>query len=120
MSQTLVSGEGLGPNGPPATADELHRLKAENDALRRSLSRRRSVRTWLSNALVVMTVVAMIASMVAIWARETLYDTDRFIGLVQPALEDPAFFAALSDRVSDESLEALDLGSRVSAVLGSG
>jgi hypothetical protein len=114
MSQTL---EGLAPNGPTATADELRRLKLENDALRVRLSRRRTVRSWSANALVVLTVVAMIASMVAIWARETLYDTDRFMGVVQPALDDPAFYAALSDRVSEASLEALDLETRVAVVL---
>jgi hypothetical protein len=119
MSQTRVSSsEGLGSNGPPATADELLRLRAENDALRVRLSRRRTVRTWLSNALVLLSVVAMIASTVAIWARETLYDTDRFMDVVEPALDDPAFYSALSDRIADESLEALDLETRVAAVLG--
>jgi hypothetical protein len=117
MAQTLVDGEGVGSNGPTATAEELHQLRVENDALRVRLSRRRTVRTWSSHALVVLTVVAMIASLVALWARETLYDTDRFMDVVQPALEDPAFYAALSARVAEESLEALDLETRVAAVL---
>jgi hypothetical protein len=115
MAQTLVSGEGPVPAAP--TADELLRLQQENDALRHRLSRRRSVRSWLSKALVVLTVVALIASIVAIWARETLYDTDRFMSVVEPALEDPAFYSALSARVADESLEALDLETRAAAVL---
>jgi hypothetical protein len=117
MSQTLVDGEDLGANGLAERADELRRLQVENDALRGRLSRRRTVRTWSANALVVLTVVAMIASMVTIWARETLYDTDRFMDAVQPALDDPAFYAALSDRVAEESLEALDLQTRVAVVL---
>jgi hypothetical protein len=118
MSQTVVRGEGLGPNEPVALPEELSRLREENDALRGRLSRRRTARTWLSNVLVVLTVVAMIASMVSIWARETLYDTDRFMQVVEPALDDPAFYAALSARVADESLEALDLETRVATVLG--
>jgi hypothetical protein len=117
MSQTLVSGEGLGPNGTGTTAEELVRLQEENDALRTRLSHRRTVRTWFSNALVVLTVIAMIASLVAIWARETLYDTDRFMGVIEPALEDPAFYAALGDVVAEESLQALDLETRVATVL---
>jgi hypothetical protein len=118
MAQTRVRGDGLGPNEPVVPAEELLRLRAENDALRVRLSRRRTARTWLSKALVVLTVVAMIASMVAIWARETIYDTDRFMDVIEPALEDPAFSSALSDTVADASLEALDLETRVAAVLG--
>jgi hypothetical protein len=68
--------------------------------------------------LVVLTVIAMIASMVAIWARETLYDTDRFMAVVEPALEDPAFSGALGDVIADGALEALDLETRVATVLG--
>jgi hypothetical protein len=117
MSHTLVDGEGLSSSEPDMTPDELLRLRAENEALRVRLSHRRSIRTWLSTALVVLTVLAMIASMVAVWARETLYDTDRFMDVVEPALEDPAFYAALSDFVSDEALVALDLETRVAGVL---
>jgi hypothetical protein len=118
MPQTRVGGEGLRSNDPGATADELLRLREENDALRVRLSRRRTIRAWSSHALVVLTVIAMIVSMAAIWARETLYDTDRFMEVVQPALDDPAFYSALSDFVADESLEALDLDMRVATVLG--
>jgi hypothetical protein len=116
MSRTVVRGEGLDPD-EHVTADELLRLRAENDALRSRLSRRRTVRTWSSNGLVVLTVVAMIASMVAIWARETLYDTDRFMDVIGPALDDPSFYAALGDVVADGSLQALDLETRVAEVL---
>jgi hypothetical protein len=116
MARTLVSGDDTDP-APDPTTDQLLRLQEENDALRVRLSHRRSVRIWFSKTLVVLTVVAMIASIVAIWARETLYDTDRFMSVAQPALEDPAFYAALSARVSEESLEALDLETRVAVVL---
>jgi hypothetical protein len=117
MSQTLVSGGDLGPSEPSVAADELLRLQAENEALRVRLSHRRTIRKWLSNVLVVLTVLAMVASLVAIWARETLYDTDRFMEVVQPALDDPAFYAALGDFIADESLEALDLETRIATAL---
>lgn len=67
--------------------------------------------------LVVLTVVAITASTLAIWARETVYDTDRFMEVVEPALADPSFYAGLSDYVSDAALEALDLDTRVAASL---
>jgi hypothetical protein len=116
--QTPADGEMLAPDRPDVTSEEHLRLLAENEALRVRLSRRRTVRTWLSNALVVLTVIAMIASMIAIWVRETIYDTDRFMEVVEPALEDPAFYAALSDLITEDALVALDLDTRVATVLG--
>jgi hypothetical protein len=117
MSQPLGSGGGRGPSEPGAAADELLRLQAENEALRVHLSHRRTIRAWSSNVLAVLTVLALVASLVAIWARETLYDSDRFMEVVQPALDDPAFYAGLSDFVADESLVALDLETRIATAL---
>ena len=117
MSQSLDSGEGLGLSERDASAAELLRLRAEIEALRVSLSRRRSIRGWLAGTLVVLTVVAMTASTLAIWTRGTVYDTERFMEVVGPALDDPALYAALSDYVADASLDALDLDARVAALL---
>lgn len=77
----------------------------------------RSPRRWSAGVLVVLTVVAITASTLAIWARETVYDTDRFMEVVEPALAHPSFYAGLSDYVSDTALEALDLDTRVAASL---
>jgi hypothetical protein len=107
----------LGPNQRIVSDDELLRLRTENEALRARLSRRRSIRRWLSGTLVVLTILAMVTSTVAVWARQTVYDTDRFMEVVEPALADPAFSAALGDYVADASLEALDLDARVATLL---
>jgi hypothetical protein len=95
------------------TTAELARLQAENPVLRRRLSRRRDVRRWISHALVVISALLVLASAVAVWAHRTAFDTDRFMATVEPALDDPAFYSALSDRISEEALVALDLESRV-------
>jgi hypothetical protein len=117
MSQSPNSGEDLSLSERDASAYELLRLRAEIEALRVRLSRRRSIRRWLAGFLVVLTVVAMTASTLVIWTRTTVYDTERFMDVVGPALDDPAFDTALSDYVADASLEALDLDARVAEVL---
>jgi hypothetical protein len=78
---------------------------------------RRPSRRLLAGALVVLTVVAMTAATVAIWTRQTVYDTDRFMATVEPALTDPTFYDGVSAIVTDASLEALDLESRIAALL---
>lgn len=74
-------------------------------------------RGWLAGVLVVLTVVSVTALTIAAWAHRTVYDTDRFMEIVEPALADPAFYTGLSAYVSDASLEALDLDARVAASL---
>jgi hypothetical protein len=78
---------------------------------------RANARAWWSPILVVLTVVAVVASTVAVWTRATVLDTDRFMAVVEPALTDEAFPAALSEVVSDQVLVALDLDRRVAASL---
>jgi hypothetical protein len=102
-----------GAGHPVDDVAELNRLQAENAALRSRLSRRRDVRRWVSYAMVVISALLVLASTVAVWAYRTALDTDRFMATVEPVLDDPAFYSALSDRVSDEVLVALDLETRV-------
>ncbi len=74
-------------------------------------------RSWLSPALTVLTVVALVTAMLAVWVRMTVLDTDRFMAVIEPALSDEAFPAALSDVVAGQALVALDLDTRVTATL---
>jgi hypothetical protein len=63
----------------------------------------------LSPALTVLTVLALVTAMLAVWVRTTVLDTDRFMAIVEPALSDEAFPAALRDVVAEQVLVALDL-----------
>lgn len=83
--------------------------------VRRSASR--SSRRWFAGVLVALTAVMITVATIAIWARATVYDTDRFMGVVEPALADPGFATGLSSYVSEAALEALDLDTRVAASL---
>jgi len=117
MSEDL-SGDGhLGPSGHAAPTDDRPHVGTERGARPARPSPRRSSRRWFAGVLLVLTVVAITTSTIAIWARATVYDTDRFMGVVEPALADPAIYAGLSDYVSAASLEALDLDARVAASL---
>lgn len=97
--------------------DEVARLKEENEALHRRLDRRTTVRKWTAVVFVVLTSLALVVSTVAVWAHETVFDTDQFMEVVEPALEDPAFYSAISDYASDQALEALAIEERVTTAL---
>ena len=80
----------------------------------RTSGRGATVRRWTAGVLVVITTLMVVASSVAVWAHRTVLDTDQFMDAVGPAVEDPAFYEALADNVSEQALLALDLDSRVS------
>jgi hypothetical protein len=80
---------------------------------RSSTSRRRAVRTWLAAVLVVASALLVIPTTAATWIHRTVFDTDRFMVVVEPALDDPALYSALGEVVSDHALVALDLDARL-------
>src|SRR5688572_28357546 len=98
---------------------EIDRLTAENEELRSSLRRRAMWRRVLAALLVVLTSLSVVATTFALWAHQTLFDTDEFMETVGPALADPSLYDALGNRVSAEVLDALDLETRVTNGLAS-
>lgn len=121
-----MSTGGPGPVAGPASADldadldevaRLRRRVAELEASSRSArawGRVRSVVTWMS---VVLTCAGVVLASVAWWTSATLLETDRFMQVVEPALTSPELDAALSTRVTAETLAALALQERVAGVL---
>ncbi|MFO7548102.1 MAG: hypothetical protein R6X29_04410 [Acidimicrobiia bacterium] len=105
------------PGTDSPTSDELTSLRAQNEALRSRLVLRTRVRTWLAVLLVVLTALSATLATVAVWTHRTLFDTERFMEVMGPALDDRAFYVALSGFVSDETLEVLDLDTRVTEAL---
>jgi hypothetical protein len=96
---------------------ELDRLAAENQQLQSRLRWRTALRSTATALLVVVTSLLLVASTVAVWGNRTVFDTDRFMRVVDPALDDPAFYESLSRNVSEQALVALDLETRVRARL---
>ncbi|HET9259075.1 MAG TPA: hypothetical protein VFP42_02980 [Acidimicrobiia bacterium] len=101
----------------PLTGDDVARLQAENERLRASLDNRRRWRGILTWILVVLTSLSVVASAVAVWAHQVVFDTDRFMRTVQPALDNPDFYVLVGDRASQATLEALDIDARLTASL---
>ncbi len=74
----------------------------------------RSIAAWV---VVVLTTVAVMASVVGLWAHRTLLETDAFMDAVTPAIESENVQALVSDRISDELVTALALEERTAATL---
>jgi hypothetical protein len=99
------------------TDDEIDRLREENEALKSRLESRAGWRRALALLLVVLTSLSLVSSSIAVWAHERVFNTEKFMELIGPALDEPAFYAVLSDKVSAQVLDALDIEPRVAAAL---
>ena len=79
--------------------DEVERLRAENAALERRVSRRIRLRAAASWLLLVLGCGLAVLSLVAVWLRVTLLDTDRYVDTVAPIAADPAVQDAVADKL---------------------
>jgi hypothetical protein len=79
-----------------------------------SVTRSRRIVTGL---LVIVTSLSIVLASLGVWAHNVLLNTDKFMETVEPALQDPALYSAVSDYVSTQTLEALDLETRISTAL---
>lgn len=70
-------------------------------------------RRWISIVLVVIASLLTAASVLAVWADRTAFVPERFRAVITPALDEPEFYDALADNVSEQTLAALDLDTRV-------
>jgi hypothetical protein len=78
---------------------------------------RRRLRRGLTALFVALTVIALVTSTVAAWARSVALDTDRFVDTVGPVIDDPAVQEALAVRLTDRVMTALDIEGRVVSFL---
>ena len=107
-----------GDNDGSASGDvEIDRLLAENESLRSALSRRYRWRRVLAILLVVLTSLSVVVASLAVWVHQVVFDTDRFMETVDPALTNPDVYELVGDRASESVLDALDLETRVTDVL---
>jgi hypothetical protein len=99
---------------------ELERLRAENERLRaevevdhEALDRRRAVRrrTITAVALLVIGSILLPISVLTVWTRNLVLDTDRYVETVTPLASDPVVVSALSNRISRKVADELDVTS---------
>jgi hypothetical protein len=115
---------------PTLTAEEraeLERLRAENAALRARMGREGAAGTdteptpgagrvgrqrWRSIVATLMIVVACVLaplSVVAIWTRNQVTNTDRYVATVTPLADDPAIQNAITDQITVQVFNYIDV-----------
>jgi type VI protein secretion system component VasK len=89
---------------------ELERLRAEVATLRSQLrgaggdaERRQRWRTIVAALLLVLACVLAPLGVVAVWARNQVTNTDRYVATVAPLASDPAIQQAITDRITAPS-----------------
>jgi hypothetical protein len=104
----------------PDSANELARLRVENEQLRAQLARqapadrtprpRRRVGRWtFATVVLVVGCLLLPVSAIALWARTILFDTNRYVETVAPLARDPAVQDAVADRITVEVFRAVDI-----------
>jgi hypothetical protein len=103
---------------------ELERLREEVAALRSQLQeRKREVpigrpvagasrqrwRTIVASVLIVIACVLAPLSVVAVWTRNQVTNTDRYIATVSPLARDPAIQAAIADQITTQVFNYIDI-----------
>jgi len=102
------------------SADEVARLRAENEQLRAMLAgqapaddtprrRRRTGRWTAATVCLIVGCLLLPVGAVALWARTILFNTDRYVETVAPLARDPAVQDAVADRITAEVFAAIDL-----------
>lgn len=100
--------------------EELDRLRAEVDALRVAVSSqetggapgaRRGGRGKTAAALVAIVLACVLApvSVLSVWAKSQVFDTDRYVETVAPLADDPAVQAMVTKRITTEIFSRIDV-----------
>jgi hypothetical protein len=102
---------------------ELERLRAEVATLRSQVQpggaqpgrpaapavTRRRWRTVVASLLIVVACVLAPLSVVAVWTRNQVTDTDRYVATVSPLASDPAIQAAIADQITAQVFRYIDV-----------
>lgn len=76
-------------------------------------SRRQRWRAGAAVVLVILACLGVVLSTVSVWVRNTVFDTEAFMEIVEPSLTSPETVAVLSDAIADQVVVALDVGNRL-------
>jgi hypothetical protein len=100
-----------------AMSVEVERLRAENAALRRKGLLRSRLRSASGIALLVLGCGLAALSVLAIWLRVTVLDTDRYVDTVAPIAAQPAVQRAVADKLDTAINSRIDFASLAREVL---
>ena len=93
---------------------ELERLRAEraklgHDGAARRSRRRFSWRAFFATILIVLGCVLAPIAVVGVWAGNQITDTGRYVATVEPLINDPAIQNVLTDRITNEIINQLNV-----------
>jgi hypothetical protein len=74
-------------------------------------------RRALALVTLVLACLVIVAATMGVWARQTLLNTDRFTALAGEVIDEPVIIAPISERVSTQVVESLDIEARVAEAL---
>lgn len=97
--------------------DEVEKLRADNAALQRKASIRRTARRASVVGLLVLGCGLALLSVVAIWLRVTLLNTDRYVDTVAPIAAQPAVQRAVSQKLGTAIDSRIDFNQLAREVL---
>ncbi|MEU6556548.1 hypothetical protein ABZ915_40860 [Streptomyces sp. NPDC046915] len=90
--------------------DELRRRVAQLESTGRPAQQRRHpLRTTGSVLLIILASILSILAVTAVWARDQITDTDRFVATMGPLASDPDVQQAVSRRVTDVVVQKIDV-----------
>ncbi len=112
-------------DGDPASVEDLQRaveeLRKENMALRGDgpdpKPRRHRLRGASSWLFIVLACLLALVSIVEVFARNVLLDTDTYVATVAPLASDPAIQSQVANRVSDGLIQRVNVQKRVQDAL---
>src|SRR3954469_16294652 len=96
---------------------EVERLRKENAKLARRVNIGSRLRSASSAFLLILGCGLAVLSLVAIWLRVTLLDTDRYVSTVAPIAADPAVQNAVAKQIDNAIFTRVDFSSLAQQVL---
>src|SRR5437016_13457423 len=109
----MVEGDSMsehpGPDDVEAVRAERDRLQDEVDRLEARPQKRARLRRVFAVVFIVIAVLAFSTATPGVWARRTVYNTDRYLAVVMPLASDAAVQEALARQLTQAGLTAVDL-----------
>jgi hypothetical protein len=115
-----VEGETMDDRGPEdveAVRAERDRLKDEVDRLEAKPQKRARLRKVFAVVFIIIAVLAFSAATPGVWARRTVYDSNRYLAVVGPLASDPAIQEALARQLTQAVFTAVDVEAKVQAAI---
>ena len=98
-----------------ADTNDADKLRAERDALEKRVekledrpARRRKVRAVFTAIVLILAVLCFAVAVPGLWARRTVFNTERYVETVAPLASDPAVQEYLARTITEEAFVRLE------------